>query len=44
MDLFAFTVVGLSIKEANLVWDDQATGERYEVENIYLETGELTPG
>lgn len=44
MGLLAFTVGGLSIKEANLVWDDQATGERYEVENIYLETGELAPG
>jgi AsmA protein len=42
--LLAFTIGGLSIKEANLVWDDQSTGERYQVENIYLETGELAPG
>jgi AsmA protein len=42
--LLAFTVGGLSIKEANLVWDDQSTGERYQIENIYLETGELAPG
>jgi AsmA protein len=43
-ELMAFTVGGLSIKEANLVWDDQSTGERYQVENIHLETGELAPG
>ncbi|PVV10929.1 MAG: hypothetical protein B6D77_07570 [gamma proteobacterium symbiont of Ctena orbiculata] len=42
--LLAFTVGGLNIKEANLVWDDQSTGERYQIENIYLETGELAPG
>ncbi|MEW8129647.1 MAG: AsmA family protein [Candidatus Thiodiazotropha endolucinida] len=42
--LMAFTVGGLSIKEANLVWDDQSTGERYQIDNIYLETGELAPG
>jgi AsmA protein len=44
MDLLAFTIGGLSIKEASLVWDDQSTGERYQIENIYLETGELAPG
>jgi AsmA protein len=44
MGLLAFTVGGLSIKEASLVWDDQSTGERYQIENIYLETGELAPG
>jgi AsmA protein len=42
--LLAFTIGGLSIKEANLVWDDQSTGERYQIENIHLETGELAPG
>ncbi|MEW8507451.1 MAG: AsmA family protein [Candidatus Thiodiazotropha sp.] len=40
----AFTVGGLDVKEANLVWDDQSTGERFQVENIYLQTGELAPG
>ena len=44
MGVLPFTVGGLSIKEANVVWDDQSTGERYEVQNIYLETGELSPG
>ncbi|MCU7922908.1 MAG: AsmA family protein [Candidatus Thiodiazotropha sp. (ex Dulcina madagascariensis)] len=44
MGLLAFTIGGLSIKEASLVWDDQVTGERYEVEGIHLETGELAPG
>ncbi|MEW8192188.1 MAG: AsmA family protein [Candidatus Thiodiazotropha sp.] len=42
--LMAFTVGGLNIKEANLVWDDQSTGERYQIDNIYLETGEFAPG
>ncbi|MEW8320091.1 MAG: AsmA family protein [Candidatus Thiodiazotropha sp.] len=40
----AITIGGLDIKEANLVWDDQSTGERFQVENIYLQTGELAPG
>jgi AsmA protein len=42
--LLAFTIGGLSIKEASLVWDDQSTGERYQVNNINLETGQLAPG
>ncbi|MES9992351.1 MAG: AsmA family protein [Candidatus Thiodiazotropha sp.] len=40
----AFTIGGLDIKQANLVWDDKSTGERFQVENIYLQTGELAPG
>jgi AsmA protein len=44
MGLLAFTIGGLSIKEASLVWDDQSTGERYQVDNIHLETGKLAPG
>ena len=42
--LMAFTIAGVTIKEARVVWDDQSTGERYEVDNLNLETGEIVPG
>ncbi len=42
--LMAFTIGGVTIKQARVVWDDQATGERYEVANLNLETGEIVPG
>jgi AsmA protein len=42
--LLAFTIGGLNITEADLVWDDQSTGERYQIENIYMKTGEVAPG
>ncbi len=41
--LMAFTIGGLNITEADLVWDDQSSGERYQIENIYLKTGEVAP-
>ncbi|MES9860453.1 MAG: AsmA family protein [Candidatus Thiodiazotropha sp. LLP2] len=44
MNMLAFTVGGLNISEASVVWNDQSTGERYTVEDIQLETGELAPG
>ncbi|MEW8624632.1 MAG: AsmA family protein [Candidatus Thiodiazotropha sp.] len=44
MGLLAFTIGGLNINQASVVWDDQSTGERYSVENIQLETGEVVPG
>lgn len=43
-NMLAFTVGGLNINEANVVWDDQSTGERYTIQDIQLETGELAPG
>jgi AsmA protein len=43
MGMLPFTVGGLSVKEASVVWDDKSTGEKYEVQNIQLETGELAP-
>ncbi|MEJ2456337.1 MAG: AsmA family protein [Candidatus Thiodiazotropha sp.] len=42
--LMAFTIGGVTIKDARVVWDDQSTGERYEVANLNLETGEIVPG
>ncbi|MEW8322872.1 MAG: AsmA family protein [Candidatus Thiodiazotropha taylori] len=44
MGLLAFTIGGLNINQASVVWDDQSTGERYSVDNIQLETGEVAPG
>ncbi|MEJ2612527.1 MAG: AsmA family protein [Candidatus Thiodiazotropha sp.] len=41
--VFAFTIGGLDVREASVVWDDKSTGERYEVQNLHLETGELAP-
>ncbi len=42
--LMAFAIGGVTIKDARVVWDDQSTGERYEVANLNLETGEIIPG
>jgi AsmA protein len=41
--MLAFSIGGIAIKEAYVVWDDQSTGERYEVADINLETGEIVP-
>ncbi|MET0091598.1 MAG: AsmA family protein [Candidatus Thiodiazotropha sp.] len=43
MGVLAFTVGGLNVSDANLVWDDQSTGNHYEISNIQLETGEVAP-
>jgi AsmA protein len=42
--MMAFSVGGITIKDARVVWDDQSTGERYDVADLNLETGEITPG
>ncbi len=42
--MLAFTVGGVTIKDAQVVWDDQSTGERYQIANLNLETGEIVPG
>ena len=41
--MMAFSIGGIAIKDARVVWDDQSTGERYEVANLNLETGEIAP-
>lgn len=42
--MLGYTIGGVAIKDAHVVWDDQSTSERYEVKGLNLETGELTPG
>jgi AsmA protein len=42
--MMAFTIGGVTIKDAQVVWDDQTTGERYQVADLNLETGEIVPG
>jgi AsmA protein len=39
-----YSIGGIAIKDARVVWDDQSTGERYEVADLNLETGEIHPG
>ncbi len=41
--MLAFSIGGVIIKDARVVWDDQSTGERYEVADLNLETGEIAP-
>lgn len=40
----AFSIGGVTIKDARIVWDDQSTGEHYQLANLRLETGEIVPG
>ena len=42
--MMAFSIGGVTIKDARVVWDDQSTGERYEVADLNLDTGEIEPG
>ncbi|MEN8129020.1 MAG: AsmA family protein [Pseudomonadota bacterium] len=42
--LAAFSIGGVAIRNAHVVWDDQSTGERYEIKGLQLETGALSPG
>ena len=42
--LAAFTIGGVSIQKAHVVWDDQSTGQHYEIKDLQLKTGSLTPG
>ncbi|MEJ2694553.1 MAG: AsmA family protein, partial [Candidatus Thiodiazotropha sp.] len=42
--MMTFTIGGVAIKDARIVWDDGSTGEHYEVADLNLETGEIAPG
>ncbi|MCU7842474.1 MAG: AsmA family protein [Candidatus Thiodiazotropha sp. (ex Monitilora ramsayi)] len=42
--MMAISVGGVTITDARIVWDDRVSGERYEVANLNLETGEIVPG
>ena len=41
--LAAFTIGGVSVKDAHVVWDDRGSGQHYEIKDLQLETGPLTP-
>ena len=40
----AVHIQGIIIDSAKLVWDDQQSGKRYELDNLRLETGAITSG
>jgi AsmA protein len=42
--LAGFAIGGVAIKDARVVWQDMGTGERYELRELNLETGALSPG
>ncbi|MDJ0807132.1 MAG: AsmA family protein [Gammaproteobacteria bacterium] len=42
--LVGYTIGGVAIQDARVVWDDQSTGEHYEIKGLHLETGSLSPG
>lgn len=42
--LAGFAIGGVAIKDAHVVWQDLGTGERYELQELNLETGTLSPG
>jgi AsmA protein len=42
--MLAFSIGGVSISNARIVWDDHSTGERYDIADLNLETGEIVPG
>ncbi len=42
--LAALAIGGMSIEQANLVWDDRSSGERYEINDFNIKTGKLAIG
>jgi len=42
--LAAFTIGGVSVQNAHVVWDDRSTGQHFEIKDLQLKTGPLTPG
>jgi len=42
--LGALAVGGVQIERAQVLWDDRASGQRYQVHDIALKTGALSPG
>lgn len=41
---FSFAVKGVEIEDTRVVWDDRQAGQRVEISDIRLRTGELAPG
>ena len=44
MTLQSLKIGGLEILDANVTWADASTNTAYQIENLNLQTGELTPG
>lgn len=42
--LAGFSIGGVSVRDAELHWEDQASGARYHVRKLALTTGEIAPG
>ena len=42
--LAGFSIGGVSVRDAELNWEDQTSGARYHVRKLALTTGELAPG
>ncbi len=42
--LAGFSIGGIAVRDAELHWDDQASGARYHVRKLALTTGALAPG
>ena len=42
--LAALAIGGVSIEQANLLWDDRSSGERYEINDFNIKTGKLAIG
>jgi AsmA protein len=43
-ELAAFTIGGVSVQNAHVVWDDRGTGQHFEIKDLQLKTGPLSPG
>jgi AsmA protein len=43
-ELAAFSIGGVSVQDASVVWDDRSTGQHYEIKELQLKTGPLTRG
>jgi len=42
--VLALTIGGINIEDAQIIWDDQQTGQRIEANRLFLHTGPVAPG
>lgn len=42
--LKALAIEGIAINDAQLIWDDKAGGQHYEIKGVNLESGKINPG
>ncbi len=40
----AFSIGGIEISGAHIVWDDKSTGDRFEIKDLEVKTGAMNPG